>query len=154
MSRWNCWRILDTGGKKKKLLTIIRRRNFLGNTFKEFSLNREGGDILFTLSHLCLLNKSDIITYIIPDPQDYHESYVLQCDVLLSRFSINLYWSHNSEFKITSIPEAKCQFWVYPRHPRRNTHVIKNGLTVHCEVYTVHVTLTRESPTKSANLRI
>ena len=82
---------MDTGGKKKKLLTLIRRRNLLGNTFKEFSLNREGGDILVTLSHLCLLNKSDIITYIIPDPQDYHESYVLQCDVLLSRFSINLY---------------------------------------------------------------
>ena len=73
---------MDTGGKKKKLLTLIRRRNFLGNSLKEFSLNNEGGDSLFTLSYLCSLNKSDIITYGIPNPQDYHKSYVLQCDVI------------------------------------------------------------------------
>ena len=73
---------MDTGGKKKKLLTLIRRRNLLGNTLKEFLLDKEGGDSLFTLSHLCSLNENDIITYVIPNPQDYHKSYVLQCDVI------------------------------------------------------------------------
>ena len=69
-------------GEKKKLLTLIRRRNLLGNTLKEFLLDKEGGDSLIMLSYLCSINKNDIITYGIPNPQDYHKSYVLQCDVI------------------------------------------------------------------------
>ena len=120
MLRLNCWRILDTGGKKKKLLTLIRRRNFLGNTLKQFSLNSEGGDSLFTLSHLCSLNKNDIITYVIPNPQDYHKSYVIQCDVifkipssrvldkplLISSFRAQDYFHTSSEVSVLGIPKT------------------------------------------------
>ena len=113
-------KLLKNLGKKKKLLTLIRRRNLLGNTLKEFLLDSEGGDSLFMFSYLCSLNKNDIITYVIPNPQDYHKSYVLQCDVifkipssrvlnkplLISSFRAQDYFHTSSEVSVLGIPKT------------------------------------------------
>ena len=112
--------LIAVGTACEKPLTIdvglYEAQVLLGNTLEEFLLNKEGGDSLYTLSQLCSLKQSDIITYTIPDPQEDHESYDRQCALIMNRvldkpllissFRVHNCFHTSSEVSFSSIPET------------------------------------------------